>query len=69
MSEQVVLEAREIVKSFGKNRVLKEMNFSLWKGEVHALLGINGAGKVRLLKLFLVHISKIQVKLCLKERK
>lgn len=48
---QVLLECQEIYKSFGKNKVLQNINLKVKKGEVHALLGQNGAGKSTLVKI------------------
>lgn len=36
---------QKINKSFGANRVLRDVDFSLGTGEICALLGENGAGK------------------------
>jgi simple sugar transport system ATP-binding protein len=45
-----LLEARGIVKSFGRVRALRGANFTVYPGEVVALIGDNGAGKSTLVK-------------------
>jgi simple sugar transport system ATP-binding protein len=45
-----LLEARDIVKSFGRVRALRGANFSVNQAEVVALVGDNGAGKSTLIK-------------------
>jgi len=45
-----ILEAREIVKDFGRVRALRGADFSVYPAEVVALVGDNGAGKSTLVK-------------------
>src|SRR5919108_5580608 len=45
-----LLEARDIHKSFGRVRALRGANFTVYPGEVVALVGDNGAGKSTLVK-------------------
>src|SRR4051794_30406388 len=45
------LEADGIAKRFGAVEVLKEVNLSLYKGEVLGLVGDNGAGKSTFIKV------------------
>jgi simple sugar transport system ATP-binding protein len=45
-----LLEARNIVKNFGRVRALRGANFTVYAGEVVALVGDNGAGKSTLVK-------------------
>ncbi len=47
---QPVLEARGIVKTFGRVVALNGANFTVYPGEVVALVGDNGAGKSTLVK-------------------
>lgn len=44
------LNVEHIVKSFGKTEVLKDISFSLEKGEVVSILGSSGSGKTTLLR-------------------
>ncbi len=45
-----ILEVKNIKKSFGKTEVLKNISFSLEKGEVLAIIGSSGSGKTTLLR-------------------
>jgi branched-chain amino acid transport system ATP-binding protein len=47
----VVLETRELSKSFGALRVADHINFRLEQGARHALIGPNGAGKTTFINL------------------
>lgn len=50
-SDGLVLEARGLARSFGRVRVLRDVDLTLAPGEALAVAGPNGAGKTTLLRL------------------
>lgn len=51
MQSESIIEIRNVTKKYGKLFALKDMNFSINKGEVFGLLGANGAGKSTFISL------------------
>ncbi len=51
MSEKLLLEIKNLEKTFPGVRALKGVNLRVKAGEVHALMGENGAGKSTLIKV------------------
>ena len=51
MSEELILRTENICKSFNGIQVLKNVNLEIRKGEIHALMGENGAGKSTIIKI------------------
>ncbi|ADK80248.1 sugar ABC transporter ATP-binding protein [Sediminispirochaeta smaragdinae] len=62
---EYVLEIHDVVKRFPGVLALDQVNFSLRKGTVHALMGENGAGKSTLMKCLLgvYHMDSGQISL------
>ena len=48
---QIILEAKNITKSFGNTNALKNVDFYLYESTIHGLLGENGAGKSSLMNI------------------
>src|SRR4051794_25996318 len=60
----MILETRNLAKSFGGTKALQDVSFSLESGEIHAIVGENGAGKSTFVKILsgLVHPDQGQVR-------
>jgi ABC-2 type transport system ATP-binding protein len=49
--DNIAIAARNLQKSFGKFRAVKEVNLEIHYGEIYGLLGANGAGKTTTIKM------------------
>ena len=49
-TNKIVVEVKNLTKSFGSNIVLQDINFNLYEGESLAIIGASGSGKSVLLK-------------------
>ncbi|MEL3908360.1 MAG: ATP-binding cassette domain-containing protein [Treponemataceae bacterium] len=49
--ESIILQAEKVSKNYGANDVLKELSFSMNKGEIFGILGESGCGKSTLARL------------------
>ncbi len=57
---EIILELKEVNKSFGGLLAVNKVNLSVSKGELRALIGPNGAGKTTLLNLITWNTSCLQ---------
>lgn len=53
MSTPNILELQNLQKTFGRQEVLKNISFTMKKGEIVGLLGKNGSGKTTMIKCIL----------------
>ncbi len=50
MSEEKIISVKGLKKSFGENEVLKDINFSVNRGDVTCIIGSSGSGKSTMLR-------------------
>jgi len=66
--KSAALQANRISFSYGNELVLKNVGFSIGRGEFVALVGPNGSGKTTLLKIILGTLTPLQGEVLLDER-
>ncbi len=52
-----MIEVKNLTKRFGKVKAIKDLSFSVGKGEIVGLLGPNGAGKTTTLRILACYLS------------
>lgn len=62
----VILDVKNVSKSFGKRRILSDINLKIYEGDIVGLIGPNGAGKTTLIKSItsLYKIDSGSIKIC-----
>jgi ABC-type sugar transport system ATPase subunit len=51
MQKEIILRTDSLMKKYGENVVLHDINLDIHKGECHAVVGENGAGKTTLMNI------------------
>ena len=51
MNKEVAIELRHITKTFGSITANKDVDMTVYKGEILAILGENGSGKTTLMNM------------------
>lgn len=54
-NRETILQVKNLHLSFGGIKVLQEISFPVWRGEILAIIGPNGAGKTSLLNCINAH--------------
>ena len=49
-TREPILEVKHLQKSFGNHQVLKDIDFSIYPGDVTSIIGASGSGKSTLLR-------------------
>ena len=56
-SAKLVVEAKNIIKTFGENQIIQDFTFSIQRGDRIAVVGPNGIGKTTLINLLLKKVQ------------
>ena len=57
MEKKVILEIKNVSKSFGKSKIIDNINLKVNEGEIYGFVGPNGAGKTTTIKMILGLLS------------
>jgi ABC-2 type transport system ATP-binding protein len=66
MGEEIILEVKNLSKSFGRKKILKDISFSIKKGNIIGLIGKSGEGKTVLIKTIIGFLHQNSGKIILK---
>lgn len=66
MEKEVLLEVRNLSKTFGNRKVVNDLNLNVKQGEIYGFLGQNGAGKTTTIRMItgLIHPDLGSIKIC-----